>query len=393
MRFYFLFTYWYLGNFLLNSIRRDILWWINIKPHLTWGGGGIESNSIDFDLQRFSYVNNPYETTINENIVSSGSLLSPTIYYPKSYTTTYTTPSLGQEDLSAVIKFYKNGTTEEIDYVEAGVPFTIRITIPKAKIETNYVNIGASIQEKDSYRILNHGYINGFNDSKNFTSREYNDIVLPNNPSYKELAVVPTWLLSGYIVNQINLVEFHAATPTVMGNEILHVAYDQDISTVKDIASQYKIIVKRLNRSPGISSFFKATSVDTVTSSLYYTSYKDPENEGEFYKFQFSIQNHLDLYFIDPESWMNESDFASINKDYPYITAYPMNELNGGKTYSISTSVSRKDNNEITIDNGNVYKYNVIGVTFKYMEYDDIIRFLCNSYANGESTLGINLII
>ena len=255
------------------------------------------------------------------------------------------------------------------------------------------MNIGASIQEKDSYRILNHGYINGLNDNKNFTSREYNDIVLPNNPSYKELAVVPTWLLSGYIVNQINLVEFQAATPTVMGNEILHVAYDQDISTVKDIASQYKIIVKRINRSPGISSFFKATSVDTVTSSLYYTSYRDPENEGDFYKFQFSIQNHLDLYFINPESWMNESDFASINKDYPYITAYPMNELNGGKTYSIGTSVSRKDNNEITIDNGNVYKYNVIGVTFHYMEYDDIIRFLCNSYANGESTLGINLII
>ena len=115
------------------------------------------------------------------------------------------------------------------------------------------MNIGASIQEKDSYRIIDHGYIYGLNDNKNFTSREYNDIVLPNNPSYKELAVVPTWLVSGYIANQINLVEFQAATPTVMGNEILHVAYDQDIITVNDIASQYKIIVKRLNSSPGIS--------------------------------------------------------------------------------------------------------------------------------------------
>ena len=42
-------------------------------PHSTWGGG-IESNSIDFDLQKFANVNNPYTSTLNGKIAIAATI-------------------------------------------------------------------------------------------------------------------------------------------------------------------------------------------------------------------------------------------------------------------------------------------------------------------------------
>ena len=43
-------------------------------------GGGTETKLKEFDLQRFAEVDNPYETIISSNIITSGSIQQPLVY-------------------------------------------------------------------------------------------------------------------------------------------------------------------------------------------------------------------------------------------------------------------------------------------------------------------------
>jgi hypothetical protein len=42
-------------------------------PHSTWGGG-IESNTVDFDLQKFATVSNPYTSNLNGKITITATI-------------------------------------------------------------------------------------------------------------------------------------------------------------------------------------------------------------------------------------------------------------------------------------------------------------------------------
>ena len=78
----------------------------NYKAPSYMGGGGTELNK--FDLQRFAEVENPYETIINSNIVTSGLIEQPLInlsYYARyniaNYGTITTIPQENIEYLSS----------------------------------------------------------------------------------------------------------------------------------------------------------------------------------------------------------------------------------------------------------------------------------------------------
>ena len=70
-------------------------------PHLTWGGG--TETKLEFYLQRFANVSNPYEAIINSNIITSGSLQQPLVnlsYYARDNIASYlTVTKIPQENI------------------------------------------------------------------------------------------------------------------------------------------------------------------------------------------------------------------------------------------------------------------------------------------------------
>jgi len=363
-------------------------------PHLTWGGG-TKTNSIDFDLQRFSHVDNPYETTINGNIVSSGSLLSPTIYYPKSHVI-----PLGDTELKCQLRLFDNDLHSEIDYIPAETPVRVMISYPQPELELKLSILSFSIQERDTLHTLDLGWYDTLSTLDNYTV-VYDNVVLPNNSNYQELAITPAArFTTNKMRTYIRSIEFEEmiggqTTPTINEDEIWNIEYGE-ISSDSEIdctnITNYKVIAWCGNYATSIINLHKSSAIDKISNTSFnYNAGEFDENIGE-YVMQIANINGVYLYFINPDNWMDQYHLSKLRNNYAPILSYPMTRELGGTDYSYSRTAIRISNNLQTTET--VDSYQMIGYTLYGVPHDAIVKIISkNQYYNKNNALAINLVI
>ena len=273
------------------------------------------------------------------------------------------------------------------------------ITYPQPELELKSSVLSFSIQEKDTLHTLDLGYYNTLSTLGDYTA-VYDNVVLPNNSNYQELAITPAVrFTTSKMRSYIRSIEFEEmiggqTTPTINEDKIWNIEYSE-ISSDSEIdctnITNYKVIAWCDNYATSIFNLHKSSAIDKISNIFNGSAGEFDEHVGEYVMDIHNI-NGVHLYFINPDNWMDQYHLSKLRNNYASVSSYPMTREFGGTDYLTSRVAVRIANGLQTTET--VDSYNIIGYSLYNVPHDSIVKIISkNQYYNKNNALAINLII